>query len=76
MISLMDIRYSSKCPHCNADLYKYIWNKENIISYTDRFDSFDVDGFKFYRYVYYICPHCNNKFRTKVRANDSIFNKD
>ena len=76
MTLLMDIRYSSKCPHCNENLFKYIWNKENILSYTNRFESFDVDGFQFYRYVYYKCPHCNNEFYTQVRANDLIFNDD
>ena len=50
--------HSCKCPNCGANLYNYIWNPQNIIHTSDRYEHFDVDGFRFCRNAYYKCPNC------------------
>ena len=71
----IDIRHSDKCPNCGIDLYEYIWNPQNILSVSDRFDGYDVDGFQLYRNAYYKCPNCGKDFHVRIRSNNPIFKK-
>ncbi len=68
----LDVRYDENCPYCNKDVFKHIWKANNILSISDIFEDFDVDGFATYRYAYYKCPHCNRDFCIKVRNTDTI----
>ena len=72
-MEFIDVRHSCECHNCGKNLFKYIWNQQNIISTSDRYDYYDVDGFKLYRNAYYKCPNCGQKFYVRVRNNDEIF---
>ena len=74
-VSFIDGSGDCKCPYCGKDLYKYIWNPQNIISVSDRYDHYGVDGFQLYRNAYYKCPYCGKGFYVRVRSSDSIFKK-
>ena len=74
-VSFIDGSGDCECPYCENDLYKYIWDPQNIISVSDKYDHYGVDGFKLYRNAYYKCPYCGKGFYVKVRSNDSIFKK-
>ncbi len=71
----IDVRHSCTCPNCGTNLYKYIWNPQNILSTSDRYEGYDVDGFQFYRNAYYKCPKCGKYFYVRIRSNDPIFEK-
>lgn len=74
-VSFIDGSGDCECPYCGKDLYKYIWNPQNIISVSDRYDHYGVDGFQLYRNAYYKCPYCGKGFYVRVRSSDSIFKK-
>lgn len=72
-MKFLDIRYSDDCPNCGQNLYHFIWDKDNVLSVSDKFDKFDNFGFSRYRNIYYQCPDCGCKFYITASAKDSIF---
>jgi hypothetical protein len=72
-MEFLDIRYSDKCPNCGHNLFDFIWNKDNVLSVSGRFENFDNFGFSYYRNICYQCPNCNCKFYVTASAKDSIF---
>jgi hypothetical protein len=72
-MDFLDIRYSDKCPNCGHNLFDFIWNKDNVLSVSGRFEKFDNFGFFYYRNIYYQCPNCSCKFYITASAKDSIF---
>ena len=70
---LLDIEKTYKCPNCGRDMFRYVWKTENVISISDKFEDFNhIEGFQYYRYIYYKCPNCNANFHTKVHNKDNF----
>ena len=67
----IDIRKTTKCPKCQKDLFRYIWNVNNVLSFSSKKESYHYnEGFYYCRNIFYKCPHCGIDFYIEVHNRD------
>lgn len=75
-MEFIDIRKNTKCPKCQKDLYGHIWNVNNVLSFSSKYERFHYnDGFYYYRNIFYKCPHCGVDCYIETHNSDIFVRK-